>query len=75
MVKDEQILLIFHAPAYPHGFMALSVLVTHCHGSCGKKKYGIYHEHFLFDFNNLKQCQTLMNFVRFVTKPSQVGLI
>ena len=52
----------FYAPAYPHGFMALSVLVTHCHGSCGKKKYGIYHEYFLFDFNHLKQCQTLMNF-------------
>ena len=62
MVKDEQILLIFHAPAYPHGFMALSVLVTHCHGSCGKREYVIYHKNSFFDFNHLKLRQTFMDF-------------
>ena len=36
--------MIFHDPAYLHGFVALCVLVTHCHGSYGKREDVIYQE-------------------------------
>ena len=36
--------MIFHAPAYLHGFVALCVLVTHCHNLYGKRVDVIYQE-------------------------------
>ena len=50
------------------GLWLSSVLVTHCHGSCGKREHAIYHENYFFDFNHLKLCQTLVHFCQICHK-------
>ena len=50
------------------GLWLSSVLVTHCHGSCGKREHAIYH--IFFFFNHLKLCQTLMDFRQICHKPT-----
>ena len=57
------------------GLWLSSVLVTHCHGSCGKREHAIYHENYFFGFNHLKLCQTLMDFCQICHKPTSGCLI